>query len=551
MKEEVAFELGSFYANAGILGLIRMLEYDHKKSEGKYRFVGPVLYVDKEYLLDTDLTELFMQTLINEEQNTGKYPKFVNKLKELYEILRTRSLEKKEQNTLERLLDDEVGLSSKSYKGAYQMLKDKNHYTIDLYDLIDDLKNEKDLKSEENLLSEIIAILEDDEVSKYLFFRELAYNRIQIFWDSVSFLNRNDSKKDMKEVHYKKFEKPLKEYLSCALKKTICCEECGELISDKEKCNYSYLKGTTADIKRKTNDFWNYKVNSWVCPKCNFLFSLMPLGFSRYQSTFLFVNINQDVQRLKNVNASDIKKSEDDWKKQNQDKLLNLIDKESSSLKNIEVIEAGVYDNRYLIHLIRKESLEIMKDNEKNLVSLLSMPRIRINNEYINLYKEVMSNILNLKDNYLLIYRVLKEQIYSNMSVYPAWLILKIQFNISLKRKESDHMLTEKDIDSMNFLGQQLQQAIFESKKTDDRKVLHSLSYKLLNAVRIGDIDTFCNIVLRTCASYDAPVPVLLMKAIKNHENFADLANAYLIGLEYTKKDNSSQNEEKKEGVNI
>lgn len=137
------------------------------------------------------------------------------------------------------------------------------------------------------------------------------------------------------------------------------------------------------------------------------------------------------------------------------------------------------------------------------------------------------------------------------MSVYPAWLILKIQFNISLKRKESDHMLTEKDIDSMNFLGQQLQQAIFESKKTDDRKVLHSLSYKLLNAVRIGDIDAFCNIVLRTCASYDAPVPVLLMKAIKNHENFADLANAYLIGLEYTKKDNSSQNEEKKEGVNI
>ena len=31
MKEEVAFELGSFYANAGILGLVRMLECDYKK----------------------------------------------------------------------------------------------------------------------------------------------------------------------------------------------------------------------------------------------------------------------------------------------------------------------------------------------------------------------------------------------------------------------------------------------------------------------------------------------------------------------------------------
>ena len=417
--------------------------------------------------------------------------------------------------------------------------------------MVKNLKKEKNLELERNLLNQILTILEDNAVRKYLFFREIAYSRIQRFWDSVSFLNRNDAKKDMKEVHYKKFEQPFKEYISSTSNRMFLCEECGDLISAKEKCSYSYLKGTTADIKKKKNDFWNYEVNSWVCPKCAFLFSLMPLGFSRYQSTFLFVNINQDVERLKNVNASDIKKSEENWKEQNQDKLLNLIDKESSSLKNIEVIEAGVYDNRYLIYLIRKESLEIMKDNEKNLVSLLSMPRIRIHNEYINLYKEVMNNILNLKDNYLLIYRVLKEQIYSNMSVYPAWLILKIQFNISLKRKESDYMLTEKDIDSMNFLGQQLQQAIFESKKTDDRKVLHSLSYKLLNAVRIGDIDTFCNIVLRTCASYDAPVPVLLMKAIKNHENFADLANAYLIGLEYTKKDSSNQNEEKKEGVNI
>ena len=113
-------------------------------------------------------------------------------------------------------------------------------------------------------------------------------------------------------------------------------------------------------------------------------------------------------------------------------------------------------------------------------------------------------------------------------------------------RKDSDHKMTNKDLDNMNYLGQQLQKAIFDSKKTDDRKVLHSLSYKLLNAVRIGDVDTFTNIVLRTCASYEAPVPVLLMKAIKNHEDFADLAYAYIIGLEYTKKD-----DEKKEGVNI
>lgn len=548
MKEEVAFELGSFYANAGILGLIRMLEYDHKKSEGRYRFAGPILYVDKEYLLDTDLTELFMRSFISLEQDTGKFPRIYEGLKNMYAILQERALEKEEQNTFIEFLN---ALCANSYQGAYSILKEKNKYSVNLYDLIKDLKKEKDLELTKNLLHQILTILEEDEVYKYLFFRELAYSRIQKFWDSTSFLNRNNAKKDMKEVHYLAFEKPFKEYLSSISKSTICCEECGELISDKEKCNYSYLKGTTADTSRKKNDFWNYKVNSWVCPKCNFLFSLMPLGFSRYQSTFLFVNINQDVQRLKNVNASDIKKNEDDWKKQNQDKLLNLVDKESSSLKNIEVIEAGVYDNRYLIHLIRKESLEIMKDNEKNLVSLLSMSRIRINNEYINLYKEVMNNILNLKDNYLLIYRVLKEEIYSNMSVYPAWLILKIQFNISLKRKESDHMLTEKDLDSMNYLGRQLQQAIFESKKTDDRKVLHSLSYKLLNAVRIGDIDTFCNIVLRTCASYDAPVPVLLMKAIKNHENFVDLANAYLIGLEYTKNDNLNQDKEKKEEVNI
>ena len=87
MKEEVAFELGSFYANAGILGLVRMLECDYKKSEGKYRFDGPLLYIDKEYLLDTDLTELFMQTLISLEQDTGKFPRIYDGLKNIYELL--------------------------------------------------------------------------------------------------------------------------------------------------------------------------------------------------------------------------------------------------------------------------------------------------------------------------------------------------------------------------------------------------------------------------------------------------------------------------------
>ena len=543
MKEEVAFELGSFYANAGILGLIRMLEYDHKKSEGKYRLVGPVLYVDKEYLLDTDLTELFMQTLISLEQETGKFPRIYDGLKNIYELLQERTLEKEEQCELTKSLKE---LEANSYQGAYKMLQDKRKYSVDLYELIKELKSEEKLEKMQTLLGQIIDILEDDEISKYLFFRQIAYSRIRKFWDSVSFLNKNDAKKDMKEVHYKKFEQPFKEYISSTSNRMFLCEECGDLISTKEKCSYSYLKGTAADIKKKKNDFWNYEVNSWVCPKCAFLFSFMPLGFTKYHLHYIFINVSGNIDGLIKVNSMDAKIDHDDWKKQKQGMLLSLVAKESRALRNIEVIEAGVFDNRYRIQLIRKESLEIMKDNLQNLASLLTQSRIEINNENVNLYNEVINNIIHLRDSYLLIYQVLKKQISSNQSVWPAWILSKIQFKISLMRKDSDHKMTNKDLDNMNYLGQQLQKAIFDSKKTDDRKVLHSLSYKLLNAVRIGDVDTFTNIVLRTCASYEAPVPVLLMKAIKNHEDFADLAYAYIIGLEYTKKD-----DEKKEGVNI
>ncbi len=533
MKEEVVFDLGSFETNAGILGLIRMLEFDKEHSAGKYHYKGEEsLTVDKEYLMSTDLTELFMKTLISLEENTGKYPKLLSELKRFYDILLERDLEKEERKKLGECLDS---LCANSYKGAYVVLKEKYSYQDDLYELIKSLKNEKDREKQLELLKTILEILNDTEIYDTLFFRELVYSRINKFWDGVSFLNRNNAKKEMKLIHYETFEKGFKEYLNSSSKKVAICEECGEPIGTTEKIDYGFLKGTTADTSRKRNDFWNYKVNSWVCPKCAFLFSLMPLGFQKNRTHYLFVNVNHNVGDMVKANLEKIVDENKDAVELYHEALLDFVQQETKVLDNIEVIEAGVYEKRYRVNVIQKEALEIIKKSEENLKKLLGCYDIKVDNGYLNLYNEVIGNIVGFRDNYSLIYLILKQGLADGKSIYPAWLILKIQYQISLKRKGSD-LEMKNDLDTAQWLGEQLRLAIFKAKQTNDPKVLNSLCYKLLNAIHINDLDTFVNMVLRACKSYEATVPVLFMQALKNHENFNDLAHAYLMGLMYDKK---------------
>lgn len=528
MNEMISFELGSFFINAGIIGLLKMLEYD-ESSKGMWHFNEnkDTLYVKKDYFLKINLTELFINTTNKLEQETGKLPRILKTLKELLKKLENQELTKEEIAKLNATLKE---LDANSYKKAFEVLKQENPNLTDLYDRINQVKKEKSQAIIKELLKEIIEVLEASDVFQILFFREIAYRRINKFWDSVSFLNRTNATKNIKEIHKKTFEEPLKKYLTSTEKGKVCCEECGDLISSKNSLDYSFLKGTTADTVRKRNDFWNYKVNSWVCPKCRFIYSLIPLGFSKYQQKYLFINGSTSISALENSNIPIYNDPLMEESYTYQNILTEYLKKQSKIEHGIEVIISGENDSRYTVNVIPKDTLKLISSCMKEL-ELLMGRRIKQNDETIYLYDIVMSNLLKLKDNYnlmgWLIKLFLKEKNVSHY--YSANTISKIQLELNSKRKGEKKM--EKEIYVLKSLGKKLHQKILETKNTKEDDVVNSLGYKLENAARNNDATGFSSILMRACMSYKAPLPLLLIKGLESRNDFQDLAYAYLFGL--------------------
>lgn len=540
MSEFISFELGSFFANAGILGLLKMLKKD-SNSNGMWHFNDDknVLLVNKDYLLKTDLTELFINTTNSLEEKSGKLPRFLKVLKRIQKDLKERELTKEEIKELNATLNE---LEANSYKKAFEVLKKENTNLLDLYQLIFLIKNEKSQETILNILEKIIEVLEQNEVFQILFFREIAYRRINKFWDSVSFLNRNNVAKNMKEIHKKTFEEPLKEYLVTNKEGNFCCEECGDLLNSKNCFDYSFLKGTTADTVRKKNDFWNYKVNSWVCPKCRFVYTLIPLGFSKYNQKYLFLNGNTTIESLEKSNMPIYDDILNEEKSTYENILIEYLEKHSRVEHNIEVIIAGESDKRFTVSIIPKETLIVMFECLEELKHLLGQ-RININDQTIYLYDIVFHNLLKLTDNYNLIgwlmRMYMKEKNINHY--YNVKNVSNIQIHLNQKRRGENNL--EKEIWVLRNLGKQLHKKILEIKNTKDDDAVNSLAYKLENAARMNDAIGFSSILMRACMSYKVQLPIILLKGLENRNDFQDLAYAYLFGLLAPTKENKDGNE--------
>lgn len=547
MRDEISFELSSFFMNAGITGFIKMLEHD-SNSFGKYRFDHDVLYVDKDYLLKCDLTDLFFKTAIDLEKNSGKYPRIIDELESFCEKLQKEELNKDNITSLNAILKL---LDANSYQNAIVMRDDEN-YTKKLYSLIKIVKLKKDKEEILNLIEQIIGILKEEDVYQNLFFREIAYRRINKFWDSVSFLNRNNAKKDMKKVHSDTFETCFKDYMNSNKDGQDICEECGTLFVKNSDSNYSFLKGTAADVVRKRNDFWNYKVNSWVCPKCRFIYSCIPLGFAKYNQKYLFLNCINDVKSLRNVNQEQYQLVDDLTRKKKTKYngiLLEFLKKQDRIINDLEVISADENDKRFKVNVINKDVLILIKENFKYFENLMNCRNIKVNdNYYLDVFDEAFHNIVHLQNSYGLIHTLIKQFLAQNSLniFYSTWYILKIQNDLNRKRRGGN--LEMNHIDNMKWLGEQLQECIFKTKNTRDRGVLTSLVYRLLNAVKSNDIDSFNDIVIRTCVSYKAPIPTLLLQIMKNHEDFHDYAYAYILGIESPERNNDKKSNNLEEG---
>ena len=78
MDDYIEILTGDFLKNSGIVAFIYLLKEDHAKENDDYIIDGNRLQVKKEYLKNTNLTNLYFQCMVKRYQNETPIPKAVS-----------------------------------------------------------------------------------------------------------------------------------------------------------------------------------------------------------------------------------------------------------------------------------------------------------------------------------------------------------------------------------------------------------------------------------------------------------------------------------------
>ena len=528
MNDEVVFEIGDLYNNAGLVGLYKLL-CTLDKEEKHYKVYDDKIVVQKDFLLEIDLTKASFNTFIDNFYNDLTFTKALN----IINII----LEKIDKNSSADDINDDLKqlknwlTVGNRFKTGYEIISQK---VIDSYNIFDKIKKivaKKDMNKTKNDLIHINEYLNVPEVKEIMLMKDIAYTIINNFWNDKSFLLRTNAKKDMYEVHYKTFEEPLKNHLNRQKPGKNYCSNCGE--DTKDALTYTFITGMGDDFARKNSVFWNFKQDKCICPKCQFIYSLIPLGFRKNGYDFIFINNNNSVDAL--IHMNDLKITEETTNLKNyqiyNEIISNYLVANENKLDNIEV--ANIYANKESLELdiINKGQLNLIKQSRAPLKFLADSYDVRINGNYLNLYQEVVEDILKNDSIYKTLYKVIETSVKekNNYLVRLMKPILDIQnTKESISRKEKG-MKENKDYYFAGKEGARIYKKVMASGQ--DENYIIGITYKLLNALRRENINDYLDIIIRLCNSLKCEVPTCFINNMNDKEKFESVGYAFLVGL--------------------
>ena len=501
--EQIEFNLQDFCINAGIVGLIKMLE--EQEDDTVYEIERSTLKVDKDFLLNTDLTNLYFKTLINKYQNICQLIRIEEKLKNIC----VKELEQKEVKVI--IKEIEASLSSNRYKKGYEIVKEK--LSFNFYEDLKELKSENTGSYQEKA-EKVLNDLKNNELREIFLIKDLAYYVIKYFWKGVCFLNRQNSAKDPKEEFKAYFENPLKEYLQKEIKGEEYCCECGRNIKGSSKMRTSYVITLTEDFSRKNSNYWNFKPNCFVCPLCNFLFALLPLGFSSYNRAFIFINQNTSVKTLDLINNDIFADNELNAYQKFNEMINKITEKNLKQLSNIEVITNMKEQEKYDFNIISKTVLLKIKYNDKRLKSLSKKSSIKIRDEYLNIYEEVMYRILNNYQQYPLIDRLIL------LSLNDEYKYASASCMTILKIEGGNKM----DYENIKEIGAKYSKDFIDARKKE-------LVFQMLDMIKAEDGNGLFNLIANLSNISGELIPEELYEILTDNDKLKLIGYAFVIGF--------------------
>ena len=547
-----------YLKNSGIVGMMTLLKSDDAAIEGQEYFVeGNKLIIKKDYLLNADLTQLYFNCMIERFEKDTTIYRINQKIKNML-----NNKDKISDPSFEKVVKEDIvfiseKLASASFKTGIDTIKGKVEDIQIYYDVINkSFKNQPIDNELFNQLKQLQMFLSSPLVNETLCFKNIIYKYINKFWNR-SFLLRNNAKKDMKECFENDFVAPLKEYLKLDKSKMKDqCIDCGNPINNKTGVSISFMNDFADDLVRKRSALYNFNVDMNLCPICTFLYALTPLGFIKYHNDFLFFNDNSSIQKLCNSNSYGGKNNEDEVKENSKlegkyYKIYQYIENailystKDNINRNIQVITRKTLDNgeiRYEFDILDGYLIKTLnhKRIKKNLEYFATVNVIKMKDEYLSLFKEVLIRFLSKRNFYDLIDLLIKRNLENSNDYYLivyARKVLEIQYLTNGGKNMNYVYFATRD-------GNDLRNKLSQLKKGDNvDESFRGTVYQLTNALRVNNKKRFLDIIIRLYTTLGAPIPQTVSSIISN-ENGEEIAYAFLLGLKGAFYDSKKEQED-------
>lgn len=567
-KNEKPFaSLDTFLFNAGIIGFIEVLK-EAGASEGKnkeeikndikdYYYEGQDLYVSKKFLKKSDLSQLYIDSMI---KKFGDKSTISETFKNIEYLINKKDIKEDEFN--EKIDNIIYYLSSASIKTGCETLQAKG-LKIKIQENINNInKNKKDIDKIKKYLKEIQNNYRNKEVKQTLLMKNIMYAKIQPFWSNKAFLNPQKSKKDLKNEFYETFEKPLKSIIE-ETKGKYNCITCGMQTSSSMDTTFLFKVGV--DTVRKRSTFWNYNPDSYICPICYMIYSCAPLGFRDIGNLMFFINQNDSIKTLISMNiAGRIIDEKEDAHYIAYNTIINkALDEKMKELNSIQVIIRN--KNGYSFNTIGHDTLKIIKSIKGELEVISKSYLIIPKDNRFDIYKICLENVLNFRNQWNLIYLLLMnfekdgEKGYTiNYTVKTIFTILKIQIkqnhifreDINMNDKINLSYIACKSGDEMRriIIGVNNDRNLLDKEEKEADNKLRGLVYQLINSIHTSNRDLFLSNITRLYTSMNLTIPNVFTKIFERDEDFKEIGYAYVLGLKGAYYNNKEKENKKEEG---
>ncbi len=545
--DKFVIAMGDFLKNAGIVGLDYMLETAGAEKDWDYGYSenDQELWLNAEYALQADWTEMYFQAFVKYFGPSSTYQRILEKIEDSLQKLEKEvwKPEKTEKDDIKYINDK---LLSNSYQTGFENIRDRVEKPDIYLDLKKDKLSEKTEQSElKKRLAELKTFLEQPLCKETFSMKSIVYTYINRFWEGKCFLLRANAKKDMKELFEKEFSVPLLNYWKKSRgKEKELCIDCGMPMDSKEKVSVAFMKDMADDLTRKRSAFWDCKVDAFLCPVCAFVYALSPLGFQLFANKFVFVNCNESLELMIAANSKDSKAGMSAQKEENEkysawfSRLLNVILKEKvKELSNIQVILRGIRpEDNYVLQMVGRDTVQILKEKKvmAGLDWLGEHPFVKIGNEFLNVHEHTVMNIIQYRSQYGLLNRLMKEVLKNDGVIPAAYWVYTIQVWTGVCKRNADEKERKGVTVSIRIMrdsGYALRTAILEAKGVSTDDCMRGTVYQLLNALAVKNEEKFMDIIVRLYSSSKLLIPDGFVYMLGNKERFQEYGYAFILGL--------------------